>query len=772
MSKIYSSEKIIFSENFPTLEELNSFVWLSGERKFVEFYHNKPISVSVVDIDNTSQLSESLKNFADGHPMAIDLEWKPDRSSDSFNPISLFQLSSSNGVLIILNSQNILNNNSCDLLPADYQKICPDGLSILEEFLSTHSFYGKGMFFDQRKLAQLFTKSFQFEDIEATRLKPHQLTLTFSKLVAELIGVPDAPFKDKNVTISNWNNRPLTVQQVLYAAFDAYATRLIWNYFIKEYNEDEIILDAPQIPKKKSKSVKTKKVKKEMNSDYNNKFFKPKFKLKVSFHSIDDFLYLLYGEDEDFGEQFNDIKKDSENYVKTGVYPTGYNPHKSLKRRFLLLEEIKKLTDEGENGDYFCNLCNKKIDASSLDDHIWECHFDQLPYVYFPDQSPKYIEKCLRMISYACDNFKIDDQQSNNKKNCTNENHNNDNINNEDDNDSEKNENDDDVCDNEDSSSESNDDDTTTNENGTNNENRNDNNNNNNNDNDTDDTTDSNKNVNNNETENSTNKALCTLCDHDFQSFSVFFAHFQHFHTKLPEIPFDKSIKEIFFEYMTKNQLYNIENQFCTLCDISVPNESSINHCWTNHGDQIVEMLKHRPNNYSDECFKESFPFGVKCICQISAGMMFKGSIACGFCKIGFDDPGELFVHLFHRHTRLIAVKKSDLVKWPLKARDLHIEFQNVLKKWCYDSAIDALSDESVKILQIAESENRKARLMKKKQKQADEKSTEKKEKKRQKRKECSYKCTECNSEILASPNQIWDHIIENHLIIAFDFIE
>ena len=79
------------------------------------------------------------------------------------------------------------------------------------------------------------------EDIDTTRLQPHELTSDFPELVTQLIGKPNAKFKDQNISKSNWNNRTLSVKQVLYASFDAYATRLFLNYFITKYREEEFI---------------------------------------------------------------------------------------------------------------------------------------------------------------------------------------------------------------------------------------------------------------------------------------------------------------------------------------------------------------------------------------------------------------------------------------------------------------------------------------------------------------------------------------------------
>lgn len=199
-------------------------------------------------------------------------------------------------------------------------------------------------------------------------------------------------------------------------------------------------------------------------------------------------------------------------------------------------------------------------------------------------------------------------------------------------------------------------------------------------------------------------EVICTLCDHHFPSFGTFFAHIQHMHSKIKPDHFTKNIKDILFLYLTKIGLFDTATHFCCICNQNVEenefNDTDIDHCWRFHGEEIVKMLKHRPNRYSESCFTSCFPWGVTSIHPMNSGQMFMGSISCSFCKIGFDDPGELFVHLFHRHTNAIAVKKSDTFKWPLRASDLHPEFLEIMEKWCLQFAVNALADENVRIIE------------------------------------------------------------------------
>ena len=94
---------------------------------------------------------------------------------------------------------------------------------------------------DRKKLIQLFNSCFNFEDIERTRITSKKISSKFDLLVRNLVGEPAAQFKNKRISLSCWSNWPLTAEQILYAAFDAYATRLMWEAFVTKYKEAEFI---------------------------------------------------------------------------------------------------------------------------------------------------------------------------------------------------------------------------------------------------------------------------------------------------------------------------------------------------------------------------------------------------------------------------------------------------------------------------------------------------------------------------------------------------
>jgi hypothetical protein len=130
----------------------------------------------------------------------------------------------------------------------------------------------------------------------------------------------------------------------------------------------------------------------------------------------------------------------------------------------------------------------------------------------------------------------------------------------------------------------------------------------------------------------------------------------------------------------------------CVKCDADCENEETlIGHCWQVHGEAIGQLLKHRPLGYQDETVEQMFGLGVTCINEIAAGHVWHGSIACAMCKIGFDHPGELFIHLFHRHSRIYAVRSGAVPEWPIRADRLDRALREVLQRWCCDSACRAL---------------------------------------------------------------------------------
>lgn len=185
-----------------SLSALACVPWEPGERWNVEFFPGVVASVRLVSAD-APDLDAVLRSYADGAPIALDCEWKPDLAPGSNNPIALLQFCTSRGALIV--------------------KGAPRGP--LRRFLSSHRFFAKGAAIDALKLRDAFGPRFaiDLEDVQETRLLPHGLCAGFAGMVQRFAGAPSAEFKDRRVALSDWSAAVLSKRQILYAAFDVVA---------------------------------------------------------------------------------------------------------------------------------------------------------------------------------------------------------------------------------------------------------------------------------------------------------------------------------------------------------------------------------------------------------------------------------------------------------------------------------------------------------------------------------------------------------------------
>jgi len=193
-----------FGEGDPSLPDLGNFDWRVGESRIVEFFPGQNTRVTLYDISDPAL--PLILSFLDRSPhIAIDFEWFA--FSKQPKVISVYQIASSQGVFVIRD----LNKNAAN--------------PFFRDFLSSHSFVGKGNSEDLRHLRFRYGSDFRFsiEDIAETRLKPNNLSLNFQNFVSSFHCDPKANFKEKRVALSDWDRRVLTIEQVCYAAFDAFA---------------------------------------------------------------------------------------------------------------------------------------------------------------------------------------------------------------------------------------------------------------------------------------------------------------------------------------------------------------------------------------------------------------------------------------------------------------------------------------------------------------------------------------------------------------------
>ena len=180
---------------------------------------------------------EKLKYIKGTEEMALDLEWKPDYSSDNSNPIALMQFCGRNGAVIV---------KMKGMTPA------PE----LKNFVLNNRFIMKGVYCDRIKLSRSFGEV-EIEDLEVSRLTPHGITINFKKAFNEVTKKKAvAEFKDKKISRSNWAAPILNHMQFLYASFDAIATFAIYDCLLKQYPEDgPFIKYVPKIKNKKKKKI-------------------------------------------------------------------------------------------------------------------------------------------------------------------------------------------------------------------------------------------------------------------------------------------------------------------------------------------------------------------------------------------------------------------------------------------------------------------------------------------------------------------------------------
>ena len=192
-----------FEINDTVLNTLSTIKVGIGETYHIRFFPTKdlvPVTFQDTSNRNLSTLLENL--IRDEEYIVLDLEWDPDFSRESNHPIALFQIGTSKGALIIKNARN----NS----------------PIMQTFLTTHTFYMKGISCDKKKLSNYLGPAFssmKIIDVETAFLRPNGCLLNFEKMVETFVGKPTASFKDKKISTSKWS-KTLNLKQICYAAFD------------------------------------------------------------------------------------------------------------------------------------------------------------------------------------------------------------------------------------------------------------------------------------------------------------------------------------------------------------------------------------------------------------------------------------------------------------------------------------------------------------------------------------------------------------------------
>ncbi|XP_033086260.1 Werner syndrome ATP-dependent helicase isoform X1 [Trachypithecus francoisi] len=199
--------KSVFEDDLPFLEFTGSIVYS-------------------YDASDCSFLSEDIcMSLSDGDVVGFDMEWPPLYNKGKLGKVVLIQL--------------CVSESKCYLFHISSMPVFPQGLKMLLENKAIKK-AGVGIEGDQWKLLRDFDiklKNFvELTDVANKKLKCTE-TWSLSGLVKHLLG--KQLLKDKSIRCSNWSKFPLTEDQKLYAATDAYAGFII-------YRNLEILDDAVQ----------------------------------------------------------------------------------------------------------------------------------------------------------------------------------------------------------------------------------------------------------------------------------------------------------------------------------------------------------------------------------------------------------------------------------------------------------------------------------------------------------------------------------------------
>ncbi|XP_039076810.1 Werner syndrome ATP-dependent helicase isoform X2 [Hyaena hyaena] len=191
-----SIQRSVFEDNLPFLEFTGSIVYS-------------------YEASDCSFLSEDISmSLSIGDVVGFDMEWPPVYTPGKQSRVALIQL--------------CVSESKCYLFHISSMSVFPQGLKMLLENEAIKK-AGVGIQGDQWKLLKDFDiklKSFvELTDVANEKLKCKE-TWSLNGLVKHLFG--KQLLKDRSICCSNWSNFPLTEDQRLYAATDAYAGLIIY----------------------------------------------------------------------------------------------------------------------------------------------------------------------------------------------------------------------------------------------------------------------------------------------------------------------------------------------------------------------------------------------------------------------------------------------------------------------------------------------------------------------------------------------------------------
>ena len=192
----------------------------------VQFF-TMPDDIPVIYVSDSEALTMCAEKLLGEAVVALDAEWKPYSGGDAVSPVALLQLASPTGVWLV------------DLLEIRSQ--LPDvgtALRLLWQALQTVNVVGFGLKGDLTRLRDSFPDQInQFERaIELhTLIEAPQLSLDM--VCRALLGCAI----DKRMQTSDWSIRPLSEQQLHYAAADAYVLLLLLSSLSSEDYDPDLV---------------------------------------------------------------------------------------------------------------------------------------------------------------------------------------------------------------------------------------------------------------------------------------------------------------------------------------------------------------------------------------------------------------------------------------------------------------------------------------------------------------------------------------------------
>ncbi|XP_048186902.1 Werner syndrome ATP-dependent helicase [Perognathus longimembris pacificus] len=197
------------------IEERKAYIQKSAFEDDLPFLEFTGSIVYSYEASDCSFLSENISmNLSDGEVVGFDMEWPPINRKGKLSRVALIQL--------------CVSENKCYLFHISSMSVFPQGLKRLLENKAIKK-VGVGIEGDQWKLLSDFdvklTSSVELKDVANEKLKCSE-TWSLNGLVKHLLG--KQLLKDKSIRCSNWSNFPLSEDQKLYAATDAYAGLIIY----------------------------------------------------------------------------------------------------------------------------------------------------------------------------------------------------------------------------------------------------------------------------------------------------------------------------------------------------------------------------------------------------------------------------------------------------------------------------------------------------------------------------------------------------------------